>query len=162
MSTTVTPAVPATASPTSSTTAGRVSALATRPLWLVGVAATALAAVVTALVAEVAKAADVPMQVASSSGGDPETIPAGGFATMVLIGGAIGVVLALALARWAKRPACTFLVVTGVLTVVSFASPLIAENATTATRVVLELTHVVAAAIVIPPIAYRLAHHQGR
>jgi len=158
MSTTVTPAVPATASPTSSS----ASALATRPLWLVGVAATALAAIVTALVAEVAKAADVPMQVASSSGGDPETIPAGGFATMVLIGGAIGVVLALALARWAKRPARTFLVVTGVLTVVSFASPLIAENATTATRVVLELTHVVAAAIVIPPIAYRLAHHQER
>src|SRR5687767_10022999 len=103
------------------------SALATRPVWLVGVASTVLAAVVTALVAVVARAADVPLQVAPGSGEAPETIPASGFATMVLIMGAIGVVLALALARWAKRPARTFVVVTVVLTIVSFAGPLIAE-----------------------------------
>ena len=133
------------------------SALATRPVWLVGVAATVVAAVATALVAVVAKAADVPLQVVPSNGEGLETIPASGFATMTLVGGAIGTVLALALARWAKRPARTFVVVTVVLTVVSLASPLIAEDATTATRLVLELAHVVAAAIVIPTIAYRMA-----
>lgn len=139
------------------------SALATRPLWLVGVASTALAAAVTALVAAVAKAADVPLQVAPAAGDPVETIPTAGFATMVLAMGAIGVVLALAVARWAKRPARTFVVVTVVLTVASFASPLIlAEDATAATRIVLELTHVVAAAIVIPSIAYRLSHREGR
>jgi hypothetical protein len=161
VSTTTTPAVPAT-TPSVRRAPVLASALANKPLWLVGVASTVLAAVVTSLVAAVAKAGDVPLQVASSSGSDPETIPTAGFATMVLIMGAVGVVLALAVARWAKRPARTFVVVTAVLTIASFASPLIAYEATTATRLVLELTHVVAAAIVIPPIAYRLAHQQGR
>ena len=73
-----------------------------------------------------------------------------------------GAWIALALSRWAKRPARTFLVVTVALTVASFASPLIAEDATTATRLVLELTHVVAAALIIPPIAYRLAQRPAR
>jgi len=49
-----------------------------------------------------------------------------------------------------------------VLTAVSLVTPLIAENATTATRVVLELMHLVAAAIIIPPIAYRLAQRPAR
>jgi Family of unknown function (DUF6069) len=150
---------PATASAPAS---GLRSALATKPLWLVGVAASVVAAVVTALVASVARAADVPLEVASSSGDAPEVIPTSGFAVVVLAAGAIGVVLALALDRWAKRPARTFVVVTGVLTVISFATPVLAENATTATRVVLELTHVAVAAIVIPTIAYRLGRRPAR
>jgi len=156
MTATASPAADPTASVTSSAPALR-SALATRPPWLVGVASTVVAAVVTALVAAVAKAADVPLQVAPGAGEAAETIPTIGFAMFVLAAGAVGVVLALAAQRWAKRPARTFVVVTVVLTVVSFATPIIAENATTATRMVLALTHVVAAAVVIPPIAYRLA-----
>jgi hypothetical protein len=135
--------------------------VATKPVWLVGVAATVVGAVATALVAVVAKAADVPLEIAASDG-DLEAIPAAGFATMVLAAGAVGTLIALALSRWAKRPARTFLVVTVALTVASFASPLIAEDATTATRLVLELTHVVAAALIIPPIAYRLAQRPAR
>ena len=138
------------------------SAVATRPLWLVGVASTVAAAVVTSGVAAVARAADVPLRVASGNA-DPEVIPTAGFATMVLAMGAVGVILALALNRWAKRPARAFVVVTVVLTVASFLSPVLAaQDATTATRLVLELTHVVAAAIVIPPIAYRLAQRPAR
>ena len=38
------------------------SGLATRPLWLVGLAATVAGAAVTALVAAVARAADVPLE----------------------------------------------------------------------------------------------------
>jgi hypothetical protein len=149
------------ASTTTPSTAGR-SALATRPLWLVGLAATVAGIAVTALVAAIASAADVPLEVASSSDAAPEAIPIGGFVTIVAACGVIGVLMALAFDRWAKRPARTFVIVATVLTVVSFASPLIAENATTATRVVLEICHVVAAAVIIPPIAYRLAQRSPR
>jgi Family of unknown function (DUF6069) len=138
------------------------SALATRPLWLVGLAATVAGAAVTALVAAVARAADVPLEVASSSDAAPEAIPVSGVAVLVVICGIVGVVTALGANRWATRPARAFLVATTVLTAVSLVTPLIAENATTATRVVLELTHLVAAAIIIAPIAYRLAQRSPR
>jgi Family of unknown function (DUF6069) len=138
------------------------SALATRPLWLVGLAATVAGAAVTALVAAVARAADVPLEVASSSDAAPEAIPVSGVAVLVVICGIVGVVMALGTNRWATRPARAFVVATTVLTAVSLVTPLIAENATTATRVVLELNHLVAAAIIIPPIAYRLAQRSPR
>jgi Family of unknown function (DUF6069) len=138
------------------------SALATRPLWLVGLAATVAGAAVTALVAAVASAADVPLEVASSSDAAPEAIPVSGVAVLVVICGIVGVVMALGTNRWATRPARAFVVATTVLTAVSLVTPLIAENATTATRVVLELNHLVAAAIIIPPIAYRLAQRSPR
>ena len=47
--------------------------------------------------------------------------------------------------------------VTTALTVVSFAGPITTGHATTATRLVLALTHVAAAAIVIPMLAARVA-----
>jgi hypothetical protein len=148
--------VPSTSTPTS----GLRSALASKPVWLVGVASTVVAAVAAALVAAVAKTADVPLAVAPSSGEPVEAIPTAGFAMMVLAAGAVGVVLALAFNRWARRPARTFVAVTGVLTAASFVTPtsVVAIDATTATRLVLALTHVVTAAIIIPPIASRLAH----
>ena len=149
---------PSTVPSTSSTSAIR-SALASKPVWLVGAAATVAGAVATTVIAAIAKAADVPLAVASSSSDAPEVIPTSGVTTLVLGIGVVGVIMALAFNRWAKRPARTFVAVTAVLTVVSFITPtsVFAHNATTATRLVLELMHVVAAAIIIPPIAYRLA-----
>ena len=138
------------------------SALETRPLWLVGLVAKVAGAAVTALVAAVARAADVPLEVASSSDAAPEAIPVSGVAVLVVIGGIVGVVMALGTNRWATRPARAFVAATTVLTAVSLVTLLLAENATTATRVVLELTHLVAAAIIIPPIAYRLAQRSPR
>jgi hypothetical protein len=129
---------------------------------LVGLGATAAGAAVTALVAALARAADVPLEVASSSTAAPEVIPVAGFAMLVLAAGIVGTLMALAADRWAKRPARTFVAAATVLTVVSFATPVMAQNATSATRVVLELCHVVAAAVVIPPIAYRLAQRSPR
>jgi nicotinamide riboside transporter PnuC len=46
----------------------------------------------------------------------------------------------------------TFYIVAGVLTVISFISPLTAD-ASSGTKIVLELLHVVAAAIIIPAVA---------
>ncbi|HEY8524761.1 MAG TPA: DUF6069 family protein [Acidimicrobiales bacterium] len=133
------------------------AALATWPVWAVGLVSTLVAAVAAMAVAAVAKAADVPLAVAAS-GETPETIPTSGFATVVVGAGLVGTLLAVALRRWSSRPARTFVAVTGALTVVSFLSPtpVMAPEATMATRLVLELTHVVAAAVIVPSLAYRL------
>jgi hypothetical protein len=67
----------------------------------------------------------------------------------------VGIVMAWAMGRWTPRPRGTFVAMTVVLTLVSFV-PSITADADTATSVVLCVTHVVAAAIVIPLLASRL------
>lgn len=126
----------------------------------VGAAAGIVAAAATTVVAVVAKVADVPMRAAPHSATAGRAIPMSGFAQGTLMCTAIGVVLALAFAHWARRPARTFAAVTIVLTLVSFAGPITTGYATTGTRLVLALTHVVAAAIVIPAVARRLPHER--
>jgi hypothetical protein len=69
---------------------------------------------------------------------------------------AIGVLLAKALQRWSARPGRTFVVATVALTVLSVVPDLTMAGITTASRVVLVATHVVAAAVVIPALARRL------
>ena len=131
--------------------------LATTPVWRVGALASLAAALATTLVAVAAKAVDVPLMVAPQSADAGQEIPAAGFATSTLMAALIGTLLAVGLARWSRRPAGTFVVITTVLTLVAVVPPLTTGHATTATRVVLELTHLVAAAIVIPVLARRLA-----
>jgi hypothetical protein len=97
------------------------------------------------------------MQAAASADEAAQDIPLWAYAQATVASAVVGTLLALALNRYARRPARMFVVVTTLLTVVSFVGPTMAERATTATRVVLELTHVVAAVIVIPPLAARLA-----
>lgn len=122
----------------------------TTPLWRTGARAGLAAAVATTAVAAVATGVDVPLEI------DGEQIPLLGFAQLTLFCTAIGVVLAKALARWATRPQRTFLAATLALTVLSVV-PDLAVTATAATKVVLIATHLVAAAIVIPAVARRLA-----
>lgn len=136
------------------------SILARSPVWRVGVLASVAAAIVTELFALGARAIDVPME-AGSPGVDTATaapIPIGGFAVGTLIWSIVGTVLAVVLARRAKHPAKTFVVTTVVLTVLSLAGPALAGDTTTATKVVLALSHLVAAAVVIPTLALRLSH----
>jgi len=135
---------------------------AQRPLVLVGAVAGAVAAAATTLVAVAAKAVDVPLEAAPRNADAAKEIPMSGFATGTLMMVAVGIVIALLLAWKAKRPARTWVITTVVLTVISFAGPISTGHATTATRLVLGLTHVVAAAIVIPAIAHRLAQQPAR
>ena len=116
--------------------------------------------VVIALVA-LAEAAGVPMEVAENSTTQPERIPLLGYATVILGATLVGLLLATASARWARRPRLTFVIATLVLTAVSFAFPA-TTTATTATKVVLEITHVVAAALIIPAIAAHLPRRRVR
>ncbi|MEJ2887687.1 DUF6069 family protein [Actinomycetospora aeridis] len=120
------------------------------PLVRDGLAATAVAAAATATVAA---AADV-VGIGATVGGAP--IPPLGFAVLTAIFSVVGVLLALGLARWARRPRSTFVRTTVVLTVLSLVPDVLADASVT-TKVVLMLTHVVAAAIVVPAVARRLS-----
>lgn len=133
------------------------AAPATTPVWKVGVVAGMAASVATTAVAIGAKAIDIPMKAAPQNADAGRAIPLTGYAMGTLMCTAIGTLLAVFLARRAKRPAPTFVIVTTLLTVASFAGPITTGHATTATRLVLSLTHVVAAVIVIPALARRLA-----
>jgi len=114
-----------------------------------GVVATVLASGATAVVAAAGDAAGIGLEV----GGAP--IPVLGFATATAFFSVIGLVLAVVLRRFARHPRSTFVRSTVVLTVLSLV-PDVVVDATSATKVLLMLTHLVAAAIVIPAVARRL------
>ncbi|MFF8940209.1 DUF6069 family protein [Streptomyces paradoxus] len=132
--------------------------LSTRPVWLVGVLATLAGAVVTEAFGLVARGAGVPMEAAGPAAKEAAEIPVGGFFGGVVFWSVAGIVLAVGLARWAGRPARTFTVTTVVLTVLSLAGPAVAPHTATSTQIVLAASHVVAAAVIVPLLARRLAH----
>ena len=96
-----------------------------------------------------ARAADVPVAI----GG--EQIPLAGFAQLILVATVIGIVIATLLSTRSHHPRHSFVVTTAVLTAVSLVPDVLAD-ATTASKLVLGTTHLVAAAIVIPTLAKRL------
>ncbi|MGW0911727.1 DUF6069 family protein [Streptomyces sp. NPDC002784] len=136
------------------------SSLAQRPVWLVGIVATVAGAVVTEAFALGARAAGVPMDAAGPGAAEAAEIPVGGFAGGVLFWSVAGIVLAVALARWARRPARVFTVTTVALTALSLVGPAVAPHTATSTQIVLAVSHVVAAAVIIPLLARRLSQHQ--
>ena len=78
------------------------------------------------------------------------------FAVMTVIFSVIGLVIAAALRRFAHHPRTAWIRTTVVLTVLSFVPDALADAAV-ATKLLLMLTHVAAAAIVIPAIGRRLS-----
>ena len=114
-----------------------------------GLAATAVAALATSTVAAAGSAAGISLDVSGAP------IPVSGFAVLTVVFSLVGVVLAAVLARRARRPRSTFVRTTGVLTALSLVPDVVAD-ATTDTRVLLMVTHLVAAAIVVPAVARRL------
>ncbi|WP_181764298.1 DUF6069 family protein [Streptomyces albidus (ex Kaewkla and Franco 2022)] len=138
------------------------SFVTTRPVWLVGVLATLAGAAVTEVFALGARGLGVPMDVASPGDASSQEIPPFGFAFGVLLYSVVGIVLAVVLARWAKRPARIFLITTVVLTALSLIPPILAPHTAVSTQVVLCLSHLVAAAVVVPPLTRRLRHAEGR
>ena len=125
-------------------------ATTTRPrLWRAGAVAGAAAAAATTAVVVAARAADIPVAVAG------EEIPLAGFAQMTVLATLIGVVLGRVLSRRASRPRHTFTVTTIALTAASLV-PDVLIDATAGSKAVLMLTHLVAAAIVIPALATRV------
>jgi hypothetical protein len=118
-------------------------------LWRTGLKAGLVAAVATTAIALVASAAGVSFEV------EGEAIPLAGYAQMTLIGAVLGVLLAKALRRWAKHPQSTFVRTTVALTALSVV-PDLTMGFDAASAATLIVTHVTAAAIIIPRLAARL------
>jgi hypothetical protein len=121
----------------------------TAPLWRPGGLAAIAAALATTVIAAVATSAGLSLEI----GGEP--IPLFAFTQLTLVFAAIGVMLAAALRHWAATPRRTFVGTTAALTVLSVVPDLVV-SAAPSTRAVLMLTHLVAAAIVVPLVAGRL------
>jgi hypothetical protein len=117
----------------------------------VGTAVTVGAAAANLAVAVVARAAGVSLDVPAG-----EVIPLLAFPQLTAIAALLGLVLAVALRRRAARPARAFQLVAYGLTVLSLVAPILAP-ADGATKVTLIVTHLLAADIVIPPVARRLS-----
>jgi Family of unknown function (DUF6069) len=127
-----------------------------RPVWLVSTLAGLAAAVATEAYGLAARAAGVPMEAGNVGASVAEPVTVGMFAMGTLICTFWGTVLAVLLARFARRPARAYLRVSVALTVVSLAFPLSAGATATSTRLMLAVAHLVAAAIVIPTVTRRL------
>ena len=117
---------------------------------LTGAAATVAASVATVAVAAAGQAVGIGTAVSGA------TIPASGFGVLTAFFSVVGLVIATVLRRFARRPRAAWFRTTVTLTVLSFVPDVLAD-ATTATKLLLMLTHVVAAAIVVPAVARRLA-----
>jgi hypothetical protein len=118
-------------------------------LLLPGIAATAVACVATAAVAAAGHAAGISLDMAG------EPIPVAGFAMLTAVFSLVGLGIAALLRRFARHPRAAFVRVTVALTVLSLVPDAVADAATS-TKALLMLTHLVAAAIVIPVVARRL------
>ncbi|MEV4823330.1 DUF6069 family protein [Micromonospora sp. NPDC049274] len=115
-----------------------------------GVLATVAASATTMAVAAVGRAAGVSLDVSGAP------IPVTGFGVLTAVFASIGVLLAVLLSRFARRPRRAFVRTTVVLTVLSLVPDVLAD-AGTPTKALLMLTHLAAASIVIPAVARRLA-----
>src|SRR5258706_15493028 len=133
-------------SPITSTT----TSTETPALWRTGLKAGVIAAVASTVIAVVASAAGVSFESAPG-----EAIPVAGFAQLTLFFTAIGVLIARTIRNRASNPQSTFTKTPVALTVLSVV-PDLTMSFDTASKLTLMLTHVTAAAIVIPALASRL------
>jgi hypothetical protein len=127
-----------------------------RPLWQVGVVTALAAAAASVLVYAAARWGGVPMELTEVFEDEFARMPVMNMALgAVLEGGVVGTALAAACRRWSRSPRVWFLTLTTIGLIASFALPL-ASDASTATKVVLSISHVVVAAIIVPPLALAL------
>jgi hypothetical protein len=104
----------------------------------------------------VARAAGVPMELTEVFEDKFARMPIQNMAyAAVLDGGVSATVLAVACRRWSRHPRSTFLVLAIIGLVASFIFP-ITSDATTATKIVLSISHVVVAGIIVPALALTL------
>lgn len=137
--------------PTRMTATATTATAERRSVWKHGLVASVVAAAATTGLAALASAAGI-----SFANGTGESIPIAGFAQLTLIFSLVGVGIAAVMARKARRPRSTFVRTTVALTVLSFVPDLTFgfDAGSAATLIAL---HIVAAAIVVPTLAGRLA-----
>ena len=121
-----------------------------RPVWRAGLVSGVIAAAANTAFAAVTHQFGASLTI----GG--EQIPILGFAQLTMVGALLGILLAAVLARRSRSPRTWFVRTTVALTALSLVPDAVAD-ADVATRIVLGLTHLIAAAIIVPVIARRLA-----
>jgi uncharacterized membrane protein len=114
-----------------------------------GAIAVVVAAAATTAVAAAAQAVGISLAISGAA------IPPPGFATLTVIFSVLGLLIAVGLRRFARNPRTTWIRTTVALTALSLVPDAIAD-ADSATKAVLMLTHLVAAAVVVPAVARRL------
>jgi hypothetical protein len=127
------------------------------PVARAGAVAALIGAVVLYGYGALADALSVPMRVAGVGEAHAEAIGPFNFVLGTVICTFWGTVLALALERWASRPARAFVRSAVVLVAVSLLFPLLANDTATSTRLVLAGGHLIAAAVVVPIITAAVA-----
>jgi amino acid transporter len=137
--------------PTPTTPSAQTAPAERQRVWRHGVAAAVVASVVTTVLAAVASRAGV-----SFADGTGASIPIAGFAQLTLLFSLVGVGIAATMARKARRPRRTFVRTAVALTTLSFVPDLTFgfDPGSAATLITL---HTVAAVIVVPTLARRLA-----
>jgi hypothetical protein len=123
-----------------------------RRIALLGVLAMLVAMAATTLAATLARAGGVSLHLPGAA----EPIPVAGVGVMTGIFSLVGIVIALAVRRWAVRPAERWVQVAVALTTLSLVPPLL-TGAGPATTVTLMALHLIAAAVMIPALARSLA-----
>ncbi|MEQ4724277.1 DUF6069 family protein [Nonomuraea sp. B19D2] len=133
-----------------------------RPLWHVGLAAALVAAAASVIVYVAARAAGVPMELTEVFDDHFARMPVMNMAWAALLeGGVGGTALAVACRRWSRRPRSTFVALATIGVIASFALP-VASDASTATKVVLSIGHVVVALVIVSALARALpSRHSG-
>jgi hypothetical protein len=136
-----------------------VTTSATRrtPVAVTSIVASLAAAAVTTGYGAIAIAAHGAMQAGDPGASKAATINAASFGIGTLMSAAIGVVIAVAIARYSSRPAALWTRVTVVLLAVSLVFPLLASHTDSATRFALAGAHLLAAAVIIPVVRRRLS-----
>ena len=137
--------------PTRPTTNAATPTVQRRSVWKHGIAAAVAASVATTILAAITSAAGV-----SFTDGTGASIPIAGFAQLTLAFSLVGVGIAAVLARKARRPRATLVRTAVALTALSFL-PDLTFGFDTASAATLITLHIVAAAIVVPTLAARLA-----
>jgi heme A synthase len=131
-------------------------------VWQVSALAGLIAAAAAELYGLAARGAGIPMSAASFGAAEATPITVGMFAMGVLICAFWGTVLAMVIARFARRPMRAYLWAAVALTALSLTAPLSAADTATSTKLTLALGHLLVAAIIIPAVARRLARAPGR
>lgn len=127
-----------------------------RPLWRVGLVAALVAAAASVIVYAVARVAGVPMELTEVFEDEYERMPVINMAFGALLeGGVAGTALAAACRRWTRHPRSSFVALAMIGLLASFLLPIVSD-ATTATKVVLSISHIVVAIIIVPALALAL------
>jgi hypothetical protein len=127
-----------------------------RPLWQVGLAAATAASAANVVLYPVARSLGVPLGLTEVFSDHFGRVPVQSFVLATLLdGGATGTILALACRRWATRPRAYFVALAVMGAIASLGFP-IASDATTATKIVLSISHGIAALVIVSALALSL------